>query len=87
MSNKTPSERLVIVNETKLQLLEHGLNSDPAAKVLWGILDSYHKTGTEVHCELNLKLRYDQPRKFVVDLWNNRKKRDTVLIRPVVDLL
>ena len=84
MAPRTASDRLKTVNEVKLMLMEHNLQQDPACKVLWLILDNYHKTGTSVRAtELPLKLRYDQPRKLVVTLANDTKVRDTVLLRPI----
>lgn len=80
---KSASERLKIVNETKLKLIENHLMDDPSTKVLWIFLNNYHANGTECHCELPLKLRYDIPRKYVVDLWNDAKKMDTVVIKAV----
>ena len=84
MAPRTPSDRLKTVNEVKLMLMEHNLQQDPACKVLWLMLNNYHTKGTAVSgAELQLKLRYDQPRKLVVTLANDTKVRDTVLLRPI----
>jgi hypothetical protein len=78
---RTESERLQIVNETKLKLLENDIENDPASKVLWMILDRYVTSGIPVDTKLFLKHRYDMARKFVVTLHNDISKKDVVLIR------
>ena len=78
---KTQSERLAVANEIKMNILEHNLEGDFASKVLWKILDRYVDNGNPVHTLLNLKGRYDRERMFVVDLYNDTRKRDVVLIR------
>lgn len=78
---KTRSERLQVVNETKIKLMEHGLETDPASKVLWMILDRYVETGTPVNTVLHFKGRQVMGRHYVVNLYNNRRKLDVVLIR------
>lgn len=79
---KTASERLLAVNETKMKCIEHNLMSDIATKILFKMLDNYHRDGTTyIGKELKLKGRYDVPRKYVVNLYNQRGKQDVVLIR------
>jgi len=80
---KSKSERLVVVNETKVKCIEHGLTDDIATTVLFGILDTYHMNGTVCHTELNMKGLYDRPRKYVIKLFNDVSKRDIVLIRTI----
>ena len=82
---KPRSDRLVIVNETKMKCIEHDILNDPATKVLFKILDNYHEKGLPCHIELPMKLRYDRPRKYVVDLHNQAGKLDTVLIRAMTE--
>lgn len=79
---KTASERLIPVNETKIKCIEHNLTDDLATKILFTMLDNYYRDGTiYTNTELKLAGRYDVPRKYVVNLWNDRSKKDTVLIR------
>lgn len=79
---KTASERLISVNETKLKCIELDLTEDIGTKVLFRMLDNYHKDGTTyIGKELKLCNRYDAPRKYIVNLWNDRSKKDVVLIR------
>lgn len=79
---RTASQRLIIVNETKLKCIELNLNHDIATKVLFAMLDNYHRDGTTyIDKELKLNGRYDIPRKYVINLWNDQSNKDTVLIR------
>lgn len=79
---KSKSERLVIVNETKMKCMEHDLTDDLATKILFTMLDNYHEKGTTyIGKELKLSARHAIPRKYVVNLYNERKKTDVVLIR------
>lgn len=78
---KSQSERLQIVNETKMKLLEHELEGDMASKVLWKILDNYVKSGNPVDTILYLKGRKVGHCHYVVKLYNDRSKTDVVLIR------
>jgi hypothetical protein len=82
--SKTASERLRVVNETKMKCIEHNLTDDLATKILFKMLDKYHQDGTVyTNKELALQGRYDLRRKYVINLWNDHKKRDTVLIRAI----
>lgn len=82
MPIKTASERLITVNKTKIKCIEHDLTDDIATKILFTMLDNYHRDGTVyLNKELKLNKRYDRPRKYVINLWNDRNKIDTVMIR------
>ena len=74
-------DRLSIVNEIKMKCIELDLTQDLATKILFTMLDKYHEEGTTYHKELKLVLRYETPRKYVVNLHNDPKIKDTVLIR------
>lgn len=79
---KSKSERLIIVNETKMKCMEHDLTNDLATKILFTMLDNYHEKGTTyIGKELKLSGRHAVPRKYVVNLYNEKKKTDIVLIR------
>ena len=82
--SKPMSERLVVVNETKMKCIEHDLTDDLATKVLFKMLDRYHQDGTVyINKELALQGRYDRRRKYVINLYNDRHRKDKVLIRAV----
>ena len=82
MPKKTKSQRLQILNEAKLSCLEHDLQDQIASKVLFRMLDNYYENGTTyINKELTLHLRYDMPRKYVVNLYNDMDKKDTVIIK------
>lgn len=83
MPEKSCSQRLLTINETKMKIVEHNLEDDVATKVLWGILDTYHKTGKPVHTELVMQGHYSRRRKYVVDLYNDTQEIDRVLIRTI----
>jgi hypothetical protein len=83
---KTSGERLITVNEIKMKCIEHDLTNDTATKVLFIMLNNYHRDGTTyINKELKLSGRYDIPRKYVINLWNDQTKTDTVLIRALDD--
>jgi hypothetical protein len=83
---RSASERLVAVNETKLKCIEHDLTEDLATKILFTMLDNYHKKGTTyIKKDLKLAGRHQTPRKYVVNLYNDRNKKDVVLIRALND--
>lgn len=82
--SRTASQRLVTVNETKMKCIEHDLTDDLATKILFRMLDNYHENGSVYeNVELRLKGRYDRERKYVVNLYNDATKKDTVLIRAI----
>jgi len=83
---RSPSERLQTVNETKMQCIDHELTGDLATKILFQMLDNYQRDGTTyIDKELNLNLRHHTPRKFVVNLYNDRSRKDTVVIKALTD--
>jgi hypothetical protein len=77
---KSESQRRKIVNEIKINIINNQLENDPASKILWSILDRYVEKGDPVETTLYLQNRYDMERKYVVKLYNS-KRRDMVLIR------
>jgi hypothetical protein len=83
MPQRLATARLATINDIKLKCIQHNLQDDPATKILFKLLDDYHQNGTIYHLELKLKRRYDRPRKFLVDLYNDINKKDTVMIRTV----
>ncbi len=79
---KSKSQRLVIATETKLKCIEHELEHEIATKILFTMLDNYVDKGvTYINKELKLALYCDRPRKYVINLYNDVSKKDTVLIR------
>lgn len=82
----TASQRLKSINETKMKCIELDLLDDIATKVLFQMLDNYHKDGTTyINKELRLNIRHHIPRKYVVNLYNDTRKKDSVLIRALDD--
>lgn len=80
----TRKKRLLTVNETKMKCIEHDLTDDIATKILFTMLDNYVNDGTSyVNKELVLQGHYDRPRKYLINLYNDVSKRDTVLIRSI----
>ena len=79
---RTRTQRLATANEVKIQCINHQLSDDLGTRVLYKILDRYVNTG-EVYVgkELRLVKRYDRPRYYLVNLFNDPDKKDTVLIR------
>jgi len=50
------------------------------------MLDNYHRDGTiYLDKELNLNLRHQTPRKYIVNLYNDRSRKDTVIIRALTE--
>ena len=79
---RSRTERLASVNETKLKIIELDLMNDLATQILFKMLDNYHAKGTTyLNKELTLVGRHAVPRKYVVNLYNDSKKKDIVLIR------
>ncbi len=82
MNKKTASERLKSVNETKLKCIELNLTSDLATKILFTMLDQYHRDGTTyIGKELRLSGRTMPGSRYVVNLYNDRNKRDVIIIK------
>jgi len=79
---KTRSERLQVVNETKMQCIAHNLESELGTRILFRALDKYHQDGTTyINKQIRLTLRGDMGRYYLVNLYNQKYKRDVVLIR------
>jgi hypothetical protein len=79
---RTRAQRLSTANEVKLQCIEHQLSDDLGTRVLYTMLDRYVNTGeTYIGKEIRLVKRYDRPRYYLVNLYNDTNKKDTVLIR------
>ena len=78
---KSRKQRHVIVTETKINCMQHTLGSNLATKILFTMLDNYEQTGTTyLGKELKFTLFGDIPRKYVINLYNDVNKKDTVLI-------
>lgn len=83
---RTKSQRLHTVNETKLKLIEHELENDPASKILWKLMDDYVNNGHPyVGVELKMKGRTLCDRKYVINLYNDLQCKDAVVIRKIKD--
>jgi len=82
---RTAQERLNSYIEIEGQLHNNNLQSDPASKILSAISLRYVKTGIPVYTTLFLQNRYDKPRKFVIELQNDKRKKDVVFIRIMTD--
>lgn len=79
-------QRLQTVNETKMKCIDLDLLDDIATRILFQMLDNYHKNGTTyINKELRLNIRHHTPRKYVVNLYNDTLKKDCVLIRALDD--
>jgi hypothetical protein len=86
---KTRQERLQVVQETKTNCTKQGLQADLGTRVLYAILDDYLEKGTPyLNKELRIignstpALRASAPCKFVVNLYNDPGRRDTIVLRP-----
>jgi hypothetical protein len=85
---KTRQERLFTVEEIQANCVAKGLTQDLGTKVLFAILHDYVENGT-VYLEKELRiignstpaLRNSAPCKYVLNLYNDRAKIDTVVIR------
>jgi hypothetical protein len=79
---KSRTERLSTANEVKLVCIEHQLSDDIGTQVLYRMLDKYVDDGeTYINKEIRLTKRYDRPRYFLVNLYNDETKKDTVVIK------
>ncbi len=79
---RTREQRLKTANEVKLQCIEHQLSDDLGTRVLYTMLDLYVNRGeTYEDKRIRLVKRYDRPRYYLVNLYNDENKKDTVLIR------
>ena len=82
MSSKDRSERLSVSLETKMKCMEHNLTDNLATKILFSMLDTYVNEGTTyINKKLSLNLKGDINREYLINLYNDRSKRDVVLIR------
>lgn len=80
---RSQKNREKLARNIKLNISAHGLENEPAAKVLWIILDNYVQNAVVCNTELKFKNKYDIPRKFIVKLNNNKHIDDVVLIRNI----
>ena len=79
---KTKMERMKIYAEVEEKIYEHRLESELASKILMSMMDNYLLKGTTyINKELTLDLRADIPRKYVVNLFNDKDLTDSVVIR------
>lgn len=75
------SDRLLIANEVKMQCIDHDLMGELGTKVLFRMLDNYVDHGTTyINKELGILQLSQRPRKYVVKLYNDPSKVDTVVI-------
>jgi hypothetical protein len=86
---KSRAERLQVIQEVQSQLTTLGLNSDLGTQVLNRILADYLETGSPyLGKELRIignsspAMRNSVPSKYVINLYNDPEKRDTIVIRP-----
>jgi hypothetical protein len=85
---KTRAERLFTVEEIRRNCIAKELTKDLGTKVLFAVLDDYLEKGT-IYLEKELRiignsspaLRNSAPCKYVLNLYNDRAKTDTVVIR------
>ena len=83
---RTRAQRLATANETKMQCIEHNLSDDLGTKVLFSMLDKYVEEGTTyLNKKIKLVRRYDIERFYLVNLFNDIKIKDTILIRESKD--
>ena len=87
---KTRAERLQVVEEIQANCVAKDLIRDLGTKVLFAILDDYLEKGTiYIGKELRIignstpALRNSAPCKYVLNLYNDPGKTDTVVIRLV----
>ena len=82
LTPKTKEERMKTYLEVETNIDKHNLEGELASKILMTMLDNYLTKGTTyINKELRLNLRGDIPRKYIVNLFNNKNKRDTVVIK------
>jgi hypothetical protein len=75
------SDRVCVVNEVKMRCIEHDLMDEIGTKVLFRILDEYVEKGTPcVGKELGILKLSQRPRKYVIRLFDDPSKTDTVVI-------
>ena len=87
---KTRAERQSVVEEIRANCFAKELTKDLGTKVLFAILDDYLEKGT-IYLGKELRiignstpaLRNSAPCKYVLNLYNDPEKTDTVVIRLV----
>ena len=82
---KTFSQRLETVSEIENKINSLNIKSVPSIKVLQLIMDNYTKHGTPCDTKLNLRMG-DRDRYIIVKLYNNKNKKDIVLIKAKEDV-
>lgn len=79
---KTQMERMKIIQEIENKLYDNRLENELATKILNTMLNDYLINGTRyINKELSLDLRSDMPRKYIVNLYNDRRLMDQVYIK------
>ncbi len=76
--SKSNSERLLVVNEVKINVINNSLENELASKILFKILDDYYENGT-VYENKTLSIKSIN-KKYVISLYNDKKKQDVVKI-------
>jgi len=87
---RTYEERAVIVQEVRTACREKNLEKELATAVLFQMLNNYLTHGTTyIAKDIRIignstpELRGSAPAKYVVNLYNDSEKRDTVVIRSI----
>jgi hypothetical protein len=79
----TEKQRARVVNEVKMNIINHELENEIASKVLFQILNNYQRDGQPCHKELSLSMHNGAARKIVIHLYNNKSIQDIVSITKV----
>lgn len=81
-NTKNALQRMAIVQEIENKLIAERIETELGSRVLLRILDDYVTNGTRyIGKEVKLLLKAGEPRKFIINLYNDRRLRDQVLIR------
>ena len=79
---KTQMERMKIIQEVENKLHDNRLENELATRILNTMMNDYLINGTRyINKELSLDLRSDMPRKYIVNLYNDRRLMDQVYIK------
>ena len=79
---KSSLQRLQVANEIKQKCTGYNLLDDLGTKVLFRMLDKYVNEGiTYINKEIKLVRRYDRPRYYLINLYNDPLVADTVIIK------
>jgi hypothetical protein len=79
---KSTAQRLEVANEIKEKCIKYNLKDDLGTKVLFSMLDKYVNEGTTyINKEIKLVRRYDRPRYYLINLYNDAHIVDTVIIK------